>query len=254
MEEVKLERSSKGFAILTLNRPNKLNAISTNMVKELKGKLDQLKDEPLKFLVITGSGNKAFCAGGDLNEFHGELTQKEAYQLLSPMKETLYQLATLPFPTIAWLNGIARGGGLELASACDFRFVSREGTYGFVQGKLGISTGWGGGTLLNERITPEKAFLWLIEADLKSPTELKDIGFVEKILFDVELTENHEAISSFTERSVEQMHLWKKQRLNKIDVQHLKEQMEDEVLACSYLWVSEEHQVAVHQFLNKNSK
>src|SRR5690625_5646758 len=91
-----------------------------------------------------------FCAGGDLINFHGELTPDEAFSRLYPMKEVLYDIASFPVPTICLLNGDALGGGCEIATACDFRIAKETTKFGFVQSKLGIVPGWGGGTRSEE--------------------------------------------------------------------------------------------------------
>ncbi|WP_175615363.1 enoyl-CoA hydratase/isomerase family protein [Piscibacillus halophilus] len=240
------------FAVLTLNRPHKLNAVSKTMIHELIEQINEIEQtHEMKFLIVTGSGNKAFCSGGDLNDFHGDLEEEEAYQTLKPMQEILYKIATLPVPTIAWLNGLARGGGLEIASACDFRFTVPEENFGFIQGKLGISTGWGGGTLLYRRVDPQLAFQWLIEADLKKSDELLKMGFVQKIVNDRSISSDNKLLEPYLNRSADQMRLWKSQRLKYIDLDQLKQQMDDEVRACSRLWVSNEHKQAVQQFLSK---
>ncbi|MGP4072549.1 enoyl-CoA hydratase/isomerase family protein [Piscibacillus sp. B03] len=239
-------------AVITLNRPEKLNSVSKKMIGELNQYLEEIsKRNDLKFLIITGSGQKAFCSGGDLNDFHGEMTEEEAYQLLQPMKEVLYKIASIHIPTIAWMNGLARGGGLEIASACDFRFASPNQSFGFIQGKLGISTGWGGGTLLYERINPQLAFQWMIEADVKSTDELLSIGFIQKIITNLEISKENPVLEAFFNRSCEQMVHWKNQRLIKMPLDQLNIKMDEEVKACSKLWVSDDHKKAVKQFLSK---
>ncbi|TFB23312.1 enoyl-CoA hydratase/isomerase family protein [Filobacillus milosensis] len=254
MPKVLYDVSPDGYAVITINRPDKLNAISLSVVSKLNDILDHINVESLKFLIITGAGSRSFCAGGDLNDFHGEMSADEAYNLLKPMQEVLYKLATLPIPTIAWMNGLARGGGLEIASACDFRFATNAANYGFIQGQLGISTGWGGGTLLYERIHPQQAFQWMIEADVKDVQELKEIGFIQKIITEETISSQHELLAPFLNRSFDQMTLWKQQRLSKMSLDSLAIQMDNEVKACSQLWVSEEHKEALKQFFNKNNK
>ncbi|WP_054751624.1 enoyl-CoA hydratase/isomerase family protein [Piscibacillus salipiscarius] len=225
MAESSLYIDPKQYAVITLNRPHKLNSISKNTIKELDNHLTEVTNRhDLKFLIITGNGEKAFCSGGDLNDFHGEMSEQEAYKTLKPMQEIIYKLATLHIPTIAWLNGLARGGGLELASACDFRFATPNADFGFIQGKLGIATGWGGGTLLYERINSNHAFQWMIESDIKTTSELLTIGFFQKEINDLTISENHEALKPYIDRSVEQMRHWKKQRLNFMELNLMKKE------------------------------
>src|SRR5690625_4132257 len=104
------------------------------MAKELMTILEEAKEDPPKFLVITGRG-KMFSAGGDLLDLHGELSADEAFSRLYPMKEVLFELVNFPMPTIGLLNGNALGGGCELATACDIRIAKNTSEFGFVQTK-----------------------------------------------------------------------------------------------------------------------
>ncbi|MET3682036.1 enoyl-CoA hydratase/carnithine racemase [Alkalibacillus flavidus] len=237
--------------IVTLNRPAKRNALSFDMIRELSDVVHGLhQDHDTKLVIFTGAG-VAFCAGGDLSDFHGDLNQGDALELLTPMKDVLWQITTLPMTTIAWMNGLARGGGMELATACDFRFANEAGHYGFTQGQLGISTGWGGGTLLYERISHQEAYYWLVMADVRSAPELKDIRYVQATFTDGDHILDHELIKPFVARDVEQLLHWKQQWLDARDLTRLKERMDQEVEACSHLWVSEAHRQAVAQFFNR---
>ncbi|MDQ0350510.1 enoyl-CoA hydratase/carnithine racemase [Alkalibacillus filiformis] len=241
-------------AVVTLNRPDKRNAISLKLIEQLDQIIDQLhRDEQTKLVIITGS-SPAFCAGGDLNDFHGDIGQEEAHHLLKKMQQVLWKITTLPIPTIAWMNGLARGGGMELASACDFRFVNEMSNYGFTQGQLAISTGWGGGTLLYERIHPQEAYYWLVTADVRSAEQLKEIGFAQGIFSSEQLELNHPLIEPYTNRSYEQLKHWKDQWLKAQDLQRLKKRMDEEVEACSHMWVGQEHKDAVANFFKRNEK
>ncbi|GAA0460509.1 enoyl-CoA hydratase/isomerase family protein [Alkalibacillus silvisoli] len=252
---VKVENSKiEQTTILTLNRPEKRNAISIELINQLKVIIEKLhQDDETKLVIITGEGS-AFCAGGDLNDFHGEIDQEKAHELLSQMQEVLWQITTLPMPTIAWMNGLARGGGMELASACDFRYVHESGNYGFTQGKLGISTGWGGGTLLYERIHSQEAYYWLVSADIRSAQVLKSIGFAQATFSTHQLELEHDLIKPFISRSLTQLKHWKSQWLQNQDLQKLKTKMDAEVEACSHMWVSDEHKEAVSNFFKRNKK
>src|SRR5699024_12828906 len=99
-------------------------------------------------LIITRAGEKMCCSGGDLNHLQGDLSSDEAFKELYPMKECLYEPVSFPVPTVCLLNGDAVGGGCEIATACDFRIGKKGTKFGFVQSKLGIIPGWGGGELL----------------------------------------------------------------------------------------------------------
>ncbi|WP_173916574.1 enoyl-CoA hydratase/isomerase family protein [Halobacillus sp. Marseille-Q1614] len=252
MGQILVDIKRDGLASITLNRPDKLNAVSKGMTRELSAALRSLeKRNDLKCLVITGSGSRAFCAGGDLNELHGGLSEKEAYQVLKPMGDVLYQLAVFPLPTIALLNGQARGGGCELATACDFRYGVRGSAYGFVQGKLGITPGWGGGELLYQRIRPEHAAHWLIDSQMYSAEKAHHIGWLNKIGTREEL---EKAAAPFLEKTYDQLHWFKKQYLQKLSVKKLEARIEEEVTNCAKLWESKEHIEAVRNFMNSRKK
>lgn len=245
MKQVLIEKKD-GYAILTLNRPDKMNAVTKQMAKELYEGILALKEEDLKFIVLTGAGSRAFCAGGDLNELHGEMDAEEAYEILYPMKEVLYELATFPVPTFALLNGQARGGGCEIATACDFRYGLNTSSYGFVQGNLGITPGWGGGTLLYQRIKNDDAAHWLMDAEMYSAEQVYRIGWLHKMI-----TVNcnaEELFSSFLNKTSEQMRVFKRQYLNHLYLEGLSERMNQEVHQCSLLWESDEHKEAVRKF------
>ncbi|RWZ60708.1 enoyl-CoA hydratase/isomerase family protein [Halobacillus fulvus] len=240
----------EGYGVLTLNRPEKRNALHPPMIEELKGAMEQIKkEEALKFLVLTGNGDQAFCAGGDLNAFHGEMPSEEAYQLLRPMKDVLYDLATFPIPTIAVLQGQARGGGCELATACDFRYGLNEASFGFIQGNLGIAPGWGGGALLYKRIRADLAAHWLMDSEMYSASKAQQIGWLHKTGDREQLT-SAEMFESFIRKSREQMKVFKQQYIKQLNVAELARDMEEEVRECSVLWESEEHIQAVRRFMD----
>ena len=130
MEEVlKYNLYDHGLAVLTINRPNKRNAISKEVVSLFAQYITELENNTdIKLLVITGEGQQAFCAGGDLKDFHGYLKADEAFELLKPMQEVLYRIATLPFPTLAWMNGSAEEAAWRSHQHVIFALLRRMGT------------------------------------------------------------------------------------------------------------------------------
>jgi methylglutaconyl-CoA hydratase len=139
---VTIER--RGQAVwLRLSRPDAANALSKGLVDEFAGAVGQLaEDSSVRAVVITGAG-KAFCAGADLKERMG-MTVDETREFLDELGGTLSTLAALPCPVIAALNGVAFGGGLELALACDLRVAAEGVMMGLVETRLGIIPGAGG--------------------------------------------------------------------------------------------------------------
>ncbi|SHF49198.1 enoyl-CoA hydratase/isomerase family protein [Ornithinibacillus halophilus] len=248
---VKYEYINDGYGLITLNRPLKRNAISEDMMSKLYESILKAKNDPIKFLVITGAGDKMFCAGGDLTELHGELSNSDAFNVLDKMKEVLYQIAIFPVPTICLLNGNALGGGCEIATSCDFRIAKTSTRFGFVQANLGILPGWGGGALLYEKVNPTFAYQWLLEANIYDANYLMEQGWINQIISSEEWGDVHNLVQPYLNRSTEQMKLLKGQYLASISVESLYRKMSDEVKSCASLWESPEHKLAVQRFSNR---
>jgi enoyl-CoA hydratase len=183
MEKTKAEKTMSGIMVFTIQRPNVRNAIDYDVMDDLNEIIDKVSNDPsCKALIITGSGEEAVCSGGDLSVFNQLHTKEDAHTMLSKMGHILYRLMTLNRPTVALFNGIAIGGGIELATACDFR-IARSGTrFGFVQGRLAITTGWGGDTILFEKLPYDKACHLLYSAQTYSVEWRAEQGFVHHVI------------------------------------------------------------------------
>lgn len=251
-DTIKYETFSEGYSKITLNRPEKRNAVSFGMIQELREAIKQARETKCKFLVLTGSGDKMFCAGGDLEDLNGKLSQEEAFHGLYAMKEVLFDIVSFPVPTICLLNGDAVGGGCEIATACDFRIAKASTKFGFVQTKLGITPGWGGGALLYEKVHPSFAYSWLIDARNYKAEVLLEKDWVNRIV-PAELWEDQaKVLSSYVSKSVAQMEILNKQYKQRVGVLGLSALMDNEVRNCAMLWDSEEHINAVNRFLKKD--
>jgi len=133
-----------GVATITFNRPKALNAMNSETMGELLEALNQCKkDDSIKAIILTGSGDKAFVAGADISEMQN-LRPKEALAFMELGHETLRALETLPKPSIAAINGFALGGGMEISMACDMRFASETARFGQPEILIGLIPGWGG--------------------------------------------------------------------------------------------------------------
>jgi enoyl-CoA hydratase/carnithine racemase len=235
-----IEKRDKGYLLFTITRSEKRNAINYDVMQGLTEAVSLTNDPAIKALVITGEGNQAFCSGGDLSVFHQLQTKEEAYEMLSKM------------PTIALLNGTAVGGGCELAAACDFR-LAREGIKaGFVQGRQAITTGWGGGTILSEKLPTARSMKLLMEAEIQSAEYLKEeVGFIDHIYSNHHIT----ACESFLERllavDLKVLESYKMMWVLKWEENKLRERIEKEVRNCSVLWESESHHKYVQNFISK---
>ncbi|MGD7043578.1 enoyl-CoA hydratase/isomerase family protein [Jeotgalibacillus proteolyticus] len=243
----------------TIHRPEKKNAINYEVMSGLKKAIGQAaEDDEIKAFVVTGSGHDAFCSGGDVQAFHSLKTSKEAHGMLSEMGEIVYDLSTLSKITVALINGTAIGGGCEIAAACDFRIAYPGVKMGFVQANLAITTGWGGGTLLYERLQASHALQILTTAGLYSAEELMNKRFIDYIVQEKTLEAAIGQLQPILLKNVHVLSAYKKMLIEKWKRGDLQERMKMEIEECSLLWEKEAHHEAVERFLNsptrKNTK
>ena len=133
-----------GIATLTVNRPQSLNALNSDLLHELECALYELgRDSVVRVIVVTGAGEKAFVAGADIKEM-AEMTSHEAHAFAMKGQRVMSMIQGMQKPVIAAVNGFALGGGLELALACDFIYASGKAKVGFPEVTLGIMPGFGG--------------------------------------------------------------------------------------------------------------
>jgi len=169
------------FAVVTLNRPDALNALSFALIRELGRKFDEVAGSDARALLITGAGAKAFCAGADVSELTGRsvMAQKEGAELGQNVFSTLDRL---PMPSIAVINGYAFGGGLELALACTFRLATRNARMGLPEIKLGLIPGYGGTQRLPRVVGEARALEMIMTARTVDPEEALRIGLVHRLI------------------------------------------------------------------------
>lgn len=165
---------------LVINRPEKRNALSRSLLKALEEAADaHSQDETLKLAIVTGAGDRSFAAGGDLHELSTVRDQESAAQVAEDSRRALDALRSFPVPVVAALNGDALGGGAELAAACDFRVAAAHARIGFIQGRLAISTAWGGGVDLLQIVGPSVGLRLLCRNELLSAADASAIGLVD---------------------------------------------------------------------------
>lgn len=129
--------------IITINRPEVLNALNSAVLKELNRVLDQVDTENIRCLILTGAGEKSFVAGADIAEMR-DLNAKQAIDFSTIGNDVFQRIGEFPIPVIAAVNGYALGGGCELAMACDFRICADNAVFGQPETSLGITPGFGG--------------------------------------------------------------------------------------------------------------
>jgi len=172
---------ASSIAILSIHRPEVCNAMDWETMDAFRQKIGNTHTNPqIKVLIITGS-EKAFISGGDLNVLHKATSRQDGIRLSQGMTDALNRLETLPIPVIAAINGPARGGGAEIALACDLRVVSSDATLGFVQISLGLTPGWGGGQRLLHCVGYARAFELLLTGRILDAEEMQAIGLATAI-------------------------------------------------------------------------
>ena len=170
------------LAIITINRPKKLNALNKATIEELHEAFQVLdKDSSVKVIVITGSGEKAFVAGADISEF-AHFTVDNGGQLAAKGQEMLFNfIENLSIPVIAAVNGFALGGGLELAMACHFRVASDNAKMGLPEVSLGVIPGYGGTQRLPQLIGKGNAMELIMTAGMISAEKAAALGLVNYV-------------------------------------------------------------------------
>lgn len=161
MAAIEFERVGDGIGRLCLNRPQALNALTWEAMDQFAAQIESLhQGDDLRALIIHGAG-RAFCSGGDLYELHHYPSHADGSRLATVMGQALDRLESLPFPTLAAIEGPAFGGGAELALACDLRVIAEGGAFGMMHVRLAISPAWGGGQRLLNHVGYARALEWL---------------------------------------------------------------------------------------------
>src|SRR3990170_437851 len=177
-----LTKKEEGIGWITLNRPHRLNALTSDMIDEIQSALDDYeKDEEIKCIVFTGAGDRAFSAGADVTTFIG-LTPTTALDASLKGQKLFSRLEKIRKPVIASLNGYALGGGLEMALACDFRLASENAEFGQPEIKLGLIPGWGGTQRLARIVSLARAKELIMLGERLSADEAAKIGLISKVV------------------------------------------------------------------------
>lgn len=196
MENILIEKQNN-LAIVTINRPTKLNALNKATIEELHNAFTDLNnDSNTKVIILTGSGEKAFVAGADISEFaHFSVTEGE--QLAAKGQELLFDFVqNLQTPVIAAVNGFALGGGLELAMSCHFRIASTNAKMGLPEVTLGVIPGYGGTQRLAQLIGKGRAMELIMTANMIDAETAKNYGLVNHVVPQEELLDLAKAIAT----------------------------------------------------------
>jgi enoyl-CoA hydratase len=186
----------EGYSVLTLNRPDKLNALNRELLETLLTSIEEIRDDrSIHAVLITGSGSKAFAAGADI----GELSQCDAYSgsLFAEFGQHVFNsIERMAKPVVAAVNGFALGGGCELAMSCHIRLASMNAWFGQPEINLGIIPGYGGTQRLPRLVGQARAYELVLLGDRIDAQEAYRIGLVNKIYSQDELLPAAEALTA----------------------------------------------------------
>jgi len=181
-EEPVLVEVADGVCRITLNRPEKLNTITTQMLGIISEALDRAEaDDSVRCVLVTGAGDRAFSAGADVNQF-SSLTSEEAKGFSRNGQETFKKMLRMTKPVVAAVNGFALGGGCELASFCDYRIAHEKARFGHPEVNLGLIPGWGGTYILRKLVGRAKALELITTGAIINAEEAYKLGLVNKLV------------------------------------------------------------------------
>ncbi len=190
-----------GVAVLTLNRPERLNALTRDMLSGMRSHLAALAEDPaIGCVVLTGAG-RAFCSGGDVrvqaaNAGKSDQSPEQRADQLRASMEASRLLHDMPKPTIAMVNGVAAGAGMSLALACDIRIASESARMTTAFAKVGLSGDYGGTYFLTQLVGPSKARELYLTADVLGAAQLLALGMVSRVVPDASLTAETMALAN----------------------------------------------------------
>jgi enoyl-CoA hydratase len=250
---VMLQIEHPDIAILKIDRPEVRNALDWEAIGEFTSAIEEAHAMAgLKALIVTGS-DQAFIAGGDLKILHEATSEADGLHLSRLMTNTLNRLEALPCPVIAAINGPARGGGAEIAMACDLRVLDQQATLGFVQVNLGIIPGWGATQRLLRLAGYSLALEWLVTGKTLDAQELFRCGLVNYLTPQGEaLSKALELAQTISQQPQESVRTIK--RLLRFGIMLPSESAAaQEQIAFPGLWNSEAHWQAVEQFVKRKT-
>jgi enoyl-CoA hydratase len=182
LPDVLLVERQGSVAVLAINRPEKLNALNTDVFAALQGALDTLEsDSSVKVLIFTGVGDRAFAAGADIAQL-AQMDAVQAFEQMTRIHRLFLRISQFPKPTIAMVNGYALGGGFELALSCDMLVASEKAVFGFPEITLDTLPGWGGTQLAPTKMSSNRAREMVLTGRHYSAGECTNFGFINQMV------------------------------------------------------------------------
>src|SRR5499426_178105 len=251
-----LEATKDGVSVLTLNRPERLNALSGPMLDAMLEALHRLsEDGEVGVVVLTGAG-RGFCAGGDVkamaegHELGGSTLEEKAQSLRSRMEVSRW-LHEIPKPTIAMVRGAAAGAGLSLALACDLRVAGESARFATAFARVGYSGDFGGSYFLTRLVGTAKARELYFTADLLDAQQALALGLVNRVIPDARLEEETMALATRLAQGPRIAYRYMKRNLNAAETGSLPELMDLEAWHHTRCGMTEDHREAAKAFVEK---
>jgi len=268
MADVLFEKKADGVALITLNRPDSLNAMGGELMPLLADHLaDCARDPSVRCVVLTGAG-RAFCAGGDVKAMAagGDASMSDGHKvspaasfargvegLRDSQRRTSYALHTISKPTIAMVNGHAVGAGLSLALACDLRVASDRAKFGTVFRNVGFSGDFGGSWYLQRLVGMEKARLLYFTGQVIEAAEAERIGMVSKVVPHDSLEEETMALAGQLASGPTLAYARMKENLNRGATSDLLTLLDQEALNMRLSGMTSDHREAARAFVEKRT-
>lgn len=237
-----------GILTVTVNRPEKMNALNQTVLKELEEVLDEIYNTiEIHAAIITGAGPKAFVAGADITEFL-DLNANEGKALAKRGQDIFLRIEQCPKPIVAAVNGFALGGGCELAMSCHFRIASQNAKFGQPEVNLGIIPGYGGTQRLTHLVGKGLAMEWILSGRMIEVEEARIHGLVNKITEADQLIEETKKI---LQAIITKSPVAVGQAIQAINASHMPNGYEAEVNAFGNCFSNEDMKEGVAAFLEK---
>jgi 2-(1,2-epoxy-1,2-dihydrophenyl)acetyl-CoA isomerase len=256
MSQDLLEAIKDGVAVLTLNRPDRLNAMSGEMLDAMLEALPRLADDPaVGVIVLTGAG-RGFCAGGDVKamaegrEFGGTSLEEKAQALRTRMEVSRW-LHELPKPTIAMVRGAAAGAGLSLALACDLRVASDNARFATAFARVGYSGDFGGSWFLTQLVGTAKARELYYTAEIVDAAGALSLGLVNRVVADAKLEDETLALARKLANGPRVALRYMKRNMNAAETNSLPEHLDLEAWHHTRTGMTEDHREAARAFVEK---
>ena len=256
MSQDLIETVKDRVAVLTLNRPDRLNAMSRGMLDAMLEALPRLAEDPAVGVVILTGAGRGFCSGGDVKamaegaEF-GDMALEDKAQALRARMEVSRWLHEMPKPTIAMVRGAAAGAGLSMALACDMRVAADSARFGTAFARVGYSGDFGGSFFLTQLVGTAKARELYFTADVLDAQQALALGLVNRVVSDSQLEEQTLALASRLARGPSVAYRYMKRNLNAAETGTLKDMLDLEAWHHTRCGMTEDHKEAVRAFVEK---